>query len=116
MAEIGDVLTRKRKLKDGRDQIRITGAVNSVFVAEAAQGFGAPFTITGEELAREYGATVQLPESEADCARRIDAAVSAALAKRYFRGRAVPPESPPEGSPEAVFAAIAAKEAHAADD
>ena len=115
MASVGDTLKRKRKAKDGRDEIRITGVVNSVFVAEAAQGFGAPFTISGEELAREYGATIELPESEYERARRIDAAASAALAKRYFRGRAVPPESPPEGSPEAVFAAIA-EEAQDADD
>ncbi len=116
-SRVGEVLTRSRKRKDGWDCIRVTGHINDVLVVERAKSFGPSKTISAAELARDYGAEFEAVESEHALGRRLDAEANDRHAQDYFRGKATPPASPPEGSPEHAFAAAAAQaQAQEADD
>lgn len=110
MAEVGDVLTRKRSRKDGWDTIRVTGHINGVLVIERAKSFGPVRTISAAVLARDYGAIFEPVESEDALARRRDQLANDQAAQGMFRRRARPSAAPPDGSPEHTFAAAAEAE------
>ena len=123
MASVGDILTRP----DGK-RIRLAGVLNGEFVAEPLDDFGTPFRVSAAELTA-YGVGDPTPPSEdsyPEAMRRADSAATAQANREYgqshpetrrARRRAAQlaqlgqtEQFPPEGSPEAVFAAEAASD------
>lgn len=113
MSVIGQTFSRKKNRGDGRDKIRVTGQVGSFqLIAEEADQFSAPFTLTATELAMEYGGHAEPALNEEAAQQALTAAAhketlrSLAQNPRYTRGTAATPAS---DSPEGQFAAAAAE-------
>ena len=104
--KVGDTITR-----DDGATFRLVGVAEGAWVAQPLDAHGPPVTLTGRDLAANFGATDSDPRTDPDAEARgwevlSDANARAAHALAlHDGGGAVAPAAP---SPEDVFAAVAA--------
>ncbi len=127
MAQIGSILKR-RKAAAGPARLRIVGVLGTRLVAEDFENHAPPFEISAQRLTQEYGASVELPESEAELLQAADREASLKAANDYLKrtDAPVPARGPniepglrerashlgcPSVSPEEQFAQAAEAEA-----
>jgi len=105
----GDVLKRKRD----KSEWVVAGLAGSGYWVLRPLDFGTPQEFSDKELLRDFDAAdTARPEDEQALLRRRDVEATAETSRAYGRahggGRVREAPAPPEGSPEATFAALAA--------
>jgi len=85
MATVGDTLKRHNKAGAGPASVRIVGVSDGRPILQDAEAFAPPFPVTAERLQREYGATFEAAETEADRLRAADAKATESASDALFR-------------------------------